>query len=67
MPAHVFKKLAEKLPYPVGSQLVRVPFSWRLGRAYSESARDLGAFEAGLLFTDGFESGDTGEWSTTAP
>ena len=32
-----------------------------------DGARDLGALEAGVLFSDGFESGDTGEWSTTAP
>jgi len=32
-----------------------------------DGARDLGAFEAGLLFADGFESGDTGQWSATAP
>ena len=25
---------------------------------------DLGAFEQGLIFADGFESGDTGQWST---
>jgi hypothetical protein len=32
-----------------------------------DGARDLGAFEFGLLFGDGFESGDTGEWSQTIP
>jgi len=32
-----------------------------------DGARDLGAFEAGLLFADGFESGDTDQWSATAP
>jgi hypothetical protein len=28
------------------------------------SARDLGALEAGVLFVDGLESGDTGKWSS---
>jgi hypothetical protein len=28
---------------------------------------DLGAFEAGPLFADGFESGTTGAWSDKAP
>jgi hypothetical protein len=32
-----------------------------------DGARDLGAFEAGLVFADGFESGDTGQWSATSP
>jgi hypothetical protein len=32
-----------------------------------DGARDLGAFEEGLLFGDGFESGDTGAWSATMP
>jgi hypothetical protein len=32
-----------------------------------DGARDLGAFEAGLLFADGFETGDTGQWSATTP
>lgn len=31
------KSLVEKIPYPVGSILAKVPFSWRLGRAYSET------------------------------
>jgi len=32
------------------------------------SGFDIGAFEYGaLLFTDGFESGDNGAWSSTAP
>jgi hypothetical protein len=30
-------------------------------------AIDIGAFEAGGLFADGFESGSTGAWSHTAP
>ncbi len=33
----------------------------------SDGARDLGAFEAGVLFADGFEGGDTGDWSTAVP
>jgi len=32
-----------------------------------DGARDLGAFEAGLLFADGFETGDTDQWSATVP
>jgi len=28
---------------------------------------DLGAVELGFLFVDGFESGDTGNWSVTEP
>ena len=32
-----------------------------------DGARDLGAFEAGLLFADGFETGGTDQWSATAP
>ena len=33
----------------------------------NDGARDLGAFEYGLLFSDGFESGDTSGWSATTP
>ena len=33
----------------------------------SDGARDLGAFEAGVLFADGFEGGDTGDWATVVP
>ena len=29
--------------------------------------RDLGAFESGFIFADGFESGDMGQWSATQP
>ncbi len=32
-----------------------------------DGARDLGAFEFGLLFADDFESGDTTAWSATVP
>jgi hypothetical protein len=32
-----------------------------------DGARDLGAFEAGLLLSDGFESGDLSAWSGTVP
>ncbi len=32
-----------------------------------DGARDLGASEAGLLFANGFESGDAGEWSMMVP
>ena len=33
----------------------------------NDGARDLGAFEYGLLFSDGFEGGDTSAWSATTP
>ena len=32
-----------------------------------DSARDLGAFEAGVVFADGFEDGTTDDWSTSIP
>ena len=32
-----------------------------------DGARDLGAFEAGVLFVDGFEAGDTSGWSDAVP
>ncbi len=32
-----------------------------------DGARDLGAFESGLIFADAFESGDASRWSRAAP
>ena len=32
-----------------------------------DSARDLGAFDVGVLFGDGFEEGTTGDWSSSIP
>lgn len=31
-----FKKIVENIPYPIGKQLARVPFSWRLGDIYTK-------------------------------
>jgi hypothetical protein len=33
----------------------------------ADGPRDLGAFEAGLLFADSFESGDQRAWSAFVP
>ncbi len=30
------KKIVENIPYPIGKQLARVPFSWRLGDIYTK-------------------------------
>ena len=30
------KNLVENIPYPIGKQLACVPFSWRLGSAYTK-------------------------------
>lgn len=37
-----------------------------LGRP-RDASPDLGAFELGIVFSDGFESGDTGSWSVAVP
>ena len=33
------KSLVEKIPYSIGSILAKVPFSWRLGRIYSQTLK----------------------------
>jgi hypothetical protein len=33
----------------------------------SDGSLDIGAYEVGALFADGFESGDTTEWSGSFP
>lgn len=41
----IFKRLAERVPSPIGRFLVNMPYSWRLGPVYSRTQRDIKKFD----------------------